>query len=200
MTAIAFSSAIGPVFIDCVISEKPTAELEITEIPVESGARITDHAVVMPKRVSLDIASSNAAASYNALVAFQESRVPFTLVTGLSVFPNMLIRRIEPERDATYSQVLRANVELQEVVIVETAYAADDTGGSDGGGGLSRGQPGGAKSTRAAPPAPSRSGDPTTADRAAGTVQSGDSRARTPTAVDRSALKSMVGNPLGGSP
>lgn len=181
MTAIAFSNSIGPVFIDCVISEKPSAELEITEIPVESGARITDHALILPKKVTLDIASASAAASYNALVAFQERREPFTLVTGLAVFDNMLIKRIEPERDATYSQVLRATVDLQEIVIVET-----------GGSGGTRGQPGGKKSTRAAPPSPSRSGDQATADRAAGTAHRGEPGGGAVTARDRSILHKIL--------
>ena len=50
---IAFSTSIGPVPLDCVISEKPSSELDITEIAIETGAKITDHAVVMPKKVGL---------------------------------------------------------------------------------------------------------------------------------------------------
>lgn len=172
MSVILFSTAIGPVPIDCMVSEKSTAELDITELPTESGSRITDHAVVMPKRVTLDIANEAAAASFNALVAFQESRVPFTLVTGLSVFPNMLVKRIDAERDATFSTVLRAKVDLQEIIIVETAYAADPEGDSGTG---ERGKPGGKKSTRAAPPTSDKAGDAATANRAAQTTQRGDS-------------------------
>lgn len=184
---IAFSSAIGPVPIDCVISEKPQNELEITEIAVETGSKITDHAVVMPKKLSLEIASGNAAATYNALVRFQESRVPFTIVTGLSVMNNMLIKRISPERDATYSKILKATVDLQEVILVGTSYVADPAGDN-----AARGNPGGKKSTRAAPPSADRATG-IAAERATGTVQLGDSAVSTATTADQSYLSSIFG-------
>lgn len=170
MVAIAFSRAIGPVPIQCVIREKPLTELEITEIPVEFGAAITDHAYPLPKRVTLDIADNGGAATFNALVRFQESRVPFTLVTGLSVFRNMLIKRIEPDRDKDFSTTFRATVDLQEIIIVETARAADE--GQEGG------KPGGTKSTKAATPTKGRAGDAATGDRASGPVQRGDAPAK----------------------
>jgi hypothetical protein len=188
MSVIAFSRLIGPVPIDCFISEKPSAELLITEVAVETGAKITDHAVILPKKITLDIAAENAAAAYSALVAFQETREPFTLVTGLSVFPNMLIKRIDPERDATFSTVLRAKVDLQEIVIVGTAYAADPDGDSTG----ERGKPGGTKSTRAAAPSAERSKAGYAADRSTGTIQRGDAGVSTVPA-NKSVLSTLVG-------
>lgn len=188
MSVILFSTAIGPVPIDCMVSEKVTAELDITEIPVEDGSRITDHAVRMPRRVTLDIANQAAAASFNALERFQQSRVPFTLVTGLSVFPNMLVKRIDADRDAMFSKVLRAKVDLQEVIIVGTAYAADPDGDSGTG---ERGKAGGEKSTRAAPPTSEKAGDAATANRASQTVQRGDAGLNTAGARDQSILRGM---------
>lgn len=188
MSAILFSSAIGPVPINCVISEKPSSELDITEIPVETGVKITDHAIVLPKKVSLDLATANAAASYNALVSFQESRIPFTLVTGLSVFPNMLIKGIFPERDATFSTVLKARVELQEIIIVGTAYAADPGGDTS-----ERGKAGGKKSTRAAAPTSNSAKDAATANRASQTTQLGDAAVSTASPADASILSTVFG-------
>ncbi|MCA0345316.1 MAG: hypothetical protein LCH99_37200 [Proteobacteria bacterium] len=167
MSAIAFSRAIGPVAIDCVVSEQHQSGLEITEIPIESGARITDHAFVLPKRVTLEIANDNAVATYNALVAFQASRVPFTLVTGLAVYNNMLISMLDPGRDKEFSRVLRTTIELQEIIIVGTAYADD-------GSGRMAGEPGGRDSTRSSLLAKERARDAATADRVGGTVQRGD--------------------------
>lgn len=187
MVAIAFSRAIGPVPIQCVIREQPLTELEITEIPVEFGAAITDHAYPLPKRVTLDIADNGGAATFNALVRFQESRVPFTLVTGLSVFRNMLIKRIEPERDKDFSTTFRATVDLQEIIIVETARAADE-GQEEGG------KPGGTKSTKAATPTKGRAGDAATGDRASGPVQRGDAPAKgVEPARSQSILKRIAG-------
>jgi hypothetical protein len=171
MAAIAFSPMIGPVPIGAVIREKHRSTLEVTHLPVEDGADITDHAVVMPKTVTLECADSAGAATYQALVAFQESRVPFTLVTGLMVYENMLPISIEPERTVEYSKVFNGNIELQEIIIVGTAHAA-----SDGGEG---GQPGGTDSTRSVSPSEKTAADATTADRASSSIQRGDVSTKT---------------------
>lgn len=188
MSVIAFSSVIGPVPISCILTEKHESGLEITLNPVEFGADITDHAYVRPKRVTLDIADAGAALTYNDLVRFQESRVPFTLVTGLSLYRNMLIKSLDADRDASFSRVLRCKVELQEIIIVDTAYAAAD--GSDA---PQAGKPGGEKSTQAARPTKGRAGDAATADRASGTVQRGDAPASAATPKEQTVLKKYFG-------
>lgn len=184
---IAFSSAIGPVPIDCVISEKLESTLEITEIAVETGSKITDHAVVMPKKITLELANANAAASYNAIERFQESRIPFTFVSGLKVFSNMLVKRLSAERDATFSKILKATVDLQEVILVGTSYVADPAGDN-----ATRGNPGGKKSTRAAPPSADRATG-IAAERSTGTVQLGDSAVSSASTADQSYLSSIFG-------
>lgn len=186
MSVIAFSRAIGPVPISCLLSEKHTSTLEITEIPIETGAKITDHAVVMPKAVTLEAIGENAAATLEALIRFQESRVPFTLVTGLKIYQNMLVKRIDADRDSSFARILRATVDLQEVILVSTAYAADPNGEPNGS--KVRGKPGGTKSTRAAPPASDRASG-IAAERAAGTVQTGDNA--TKTIPDQSILRGL---------
>jgi hypothetical protein len=184
MTAIGFSRAIGPVPVNCVVSEKHQSDLEITEIPIETGARITDHAFVLPKRIVLDTASANAAASFNALVAFQESRVPFSLVTGLKVYSSMLIKRIDADRDKDTARILRCTAEIQEIIVVGTAYTEDPNGRTSG-------QPGGKDSTRSSLLSKERSGDQTTADRVTNTTQLGDTG--TNTVTDQSLLKQVFG-------
>lgn len=179
MSAIAFSSVIGPVPIDCVVSEKHASEIEITEIPIENGSRITDHAFVLPKKISLEIANDNATASFNALVAFQESRVPFTIVTGLFVYSNMLVKSISAERDKVFSQVLRATVDLQEIIIVSTGYTQDP--------GESGEQSNSAN--KADSPTSQNTSDSATQDRASGTINRGDAGAQTvPAGQDSSIL------------
>jgi hypothetical protein len=178
MVAIAFSRVIGPVPINCVITERHTSEIEITEIPIEDGARITDHAFVLPKKVTLDIANENATAAYNALVAFQESRVPFTIVTGLFIYTNMLIKSLNADRDKTFSSVLRCSCDLQEILIVSTAYAADPTSTGDGDPTNSTGSK--VNSQNAS--------DAATADRTTGTVLRGDSATSAVPATDDSSI------------
>lgn len=175
MAAILFSGAIGPIPVSVVLSEAHESTLGITENPIETGAKITDHAYVEPKRLTLDFADANAALTYNALVRFQESRVPFTVVTGLYVYSNMLIRSLKAERDDTFSRILKGSADIQEVIIVETAYASADQDSEA----TDSGQPGGTKSTRSASPSKGRAGDATTRDRVSGSVQRGDAPAKT---------------------
>lgn len=168
MTVIAFSRAIGPIPINCILSEQHTSEVEITGNPIETGAEVNDHAYVKPKQVVLEVADRNAALVYNALVRFQESRVPFYLVTGLTIYKDMLIQAIDATRDKTHSTVLSATVTCRQVIIVSTGSAPGGDGKQPSG------NPGGKNSKGAARPSAEGANNPTTADRAASTVQAGD--------------------------
>lgn len=129
MSVIVYSPAIGPVKIDVVIAEDHTSEIEITSNPIENGSEVNDHAYLAPKQVSFEIASSEAAATYQALVRFQESRVPFTLVTGLMLYRNMLIKSISAKRDKRTSRILGGTIQMQEVIIVSTGGGLAGFGG-----------------------------------------------------------------------
>ena len=195
MTIIAFSRAVGPIPLNCIISEQHTSEVEITGNPIETGAEVNDHAYVKPKKVILEVADRNAAALYNALVRFQESRVPFYLVTGLSVYKDMLIQAIDATRDKTHSTILKATVSLQQVIIVSTGSAP---GGSDP---QPSGKPGGAESTGAARPSAQAANNPVTADRTASTVQAGDNLTNSVApAKSRSLLSQAFGGGSSGAP
>lgn len=193
MSAILFSHLIGPTPVSVIIREVHESSLGITELPIETGAKITDHSYVEPKKIALEFADANAAATYNALVRFQETREPFTFVSGLYVYSSMLIRALSAERDQVYSQVLNGKCELQEIVIVGTAYAApsgDET--EDSAGGKAKGKAGGKDSSRAAKPTAQNTKGAATADRASGTVMRGDSGTTTvPPAKNQSLLRSM---------
>lgn len=167
---IGFSRAIGPVALNVVLTEDHETSIEITSNPIETGAEVNDHAYITPKRVTLEFADANAAATWNALIRFQESRVPFVLVTGLAVYRNMMVKGLKAKRDASFSRVLSGSAELQEVIIVDTAGATAIGGTSF----PPAGNPGGAGSFLSARPTPSRASDAITAIRAAGTVLRGD--------------------------
>lgn len=165
MSTILFSRTIGPVAIGCVIKEDHGSSLEVTEIAIETGAKITDHAYVKPKKLALEVADVNAAATWNALVRFQATRQPFTMVSGLFVYNNMLIDDMTAGRDSQHSGVFKGTVSLREVQIVETARAASD--------GKDSGKDGGKKSTKAATPSKDKAGAGSQ-DRASGPVNRGD--------------------------
>lgn len=191
MSAIIFSHLIGPVPVAVVLSERHEATIGITEQPIETGAKITDHAYVEPKKLTLEFADENAVATYNALVRFQESRTPFTVVSGLFIYNNMLIRAINVTRDVSYSRVLYGTVDLQEAIIVSTSYVSSEGDQNDA---QSSGKAGGKKSTQAARPTTEKAASGTTADRAAATEMRGDAETKTvPAGQDKSLLLQMVG-------
>lgn len=172
MTSIVFSPSIGPVSINVFLGEGHYSDLEITKNPIETGAEVNDHAYIKPKEVNIEFATDSAAATYEALVAFQESRVPFQLVTGLKVYSNMLIETLNPSRDKDTNDILKGTATLREIKIASTATSSKGVSSS------SEASPGGSNSRRAVAPTSSNvdTTDATVANKASGTVVRGDSR------------------------
>lgn len=168
MSTILFSRAIGPVPVDVVLKEQHGSKLSITKNAIETGAKVTDHAYVENKTLSMEIGAADAVATYNALVRFQESRVPFTYVSGLFVYKNLLIAEIDVERDSKHGRVLKGTVSLEEIRIVETARAASDNKDKDKN-----------SKTKSSDPSKDKSKDATTKDKTSGPVNRGDSGTNT---------------------
>lgn len=142
MTCILVSRSIGGVFVDVVISEEHESEMEIAEHPVEKGAKISDHAWRLPYRVTLEsaIAGERGVASFQQLLDVQAAAEPFSLVTGLKVYQNMLIKRLTATRDRENARVLKFEAELQEVVIVNTESSGGSSSDDKAQGTTKRGQ------------------------------------------------------------
>lgn len=142
---ILFPRSIGPVKVDAVIKEIIESRLKITEMPIEFGADVTDHAYVEPMRITIEgiiggslLTSSSggravAVAAWQALKALQQSREPFTLISGLDVHRNILIESLIAERDKDHSMVLKFTADLREIQIVGSAYSAGIAGAPAGG-------------------------------------------------------------------
>lgn len=148
MTCVAITRRIGPVPIDVILEETHRSELEITRNPIEFGADVTDHAYVQPKRLSMrgavasqpgspgvlfGLPGTRAAGAWQQLLLLQSLREPFSVVTGLKVYSNMLIESLEATRDPEKAFILDFRAELIEVIIVSSASApASSTEGKSG--------------------------------------------------------------------
>lgn len=142
MSIIFYNSRIGPVPLSVILKEGHSSSLGITELPIETGAKITDHSYVEPKRLELEFADRFAALTYIALVKFQETRIPFLIIAGLNIYKSMLIKDLRAERDSITSCVLKGSALLQEVIMVSTAKTQAEGGGSKAAGnGKSDSQP-----------------------------------------------------------
>lgn len=120
MSVIIIPRKIGPVAIDCFLYEQHRVNLAITDNAVEDGSSVSDHAYTRPNLLTLDIADEDGAATFVELVEAQALREPFTIVTGLAVYNNMLIENINASRSKETSFILSATVDLREVKIVGT--------------------------------------------------------------------------------
>ena len=140
---------LGGIQLDAVLSETTSSDIRTTSNPVEAGADITDHAIIEPKKIQIlaevsdtplglaaigeivdlitglfgtstssNLTRSNAA--YNGLVQIQEQREPISVQTGLKLYDNMLIKNITVTRDKDTSRIVRMNITMEEVRIVNT--------------------------------------------------------------------------------
>jgi hypothetical protein len=123
---------------DCIVSESPTFEAQPTQNPVEKGATVSDHVMLLPDKLSLRVIISNTpisiltslknlisdddAVSYamKFLVEARDAREPFDLVTDMRTYKDMVIVQFNPKRDASTGSTLDFTLNLQKILIVES--------------------------------------------------------------------------------
>ena len=127
-------------FFDAVLRAEHVQELAITRHPVQiatassaPGGSISDHAYMLPARVTLEIGMSDALDRYNptdytstvsksvsayqTLLTVQARRNPLVLLTRLQTYSNMLIQSIRPIEDYKTRHALRAHVIFEQILM-----------------------------------------------------------------------------------
>lgn len=116
---------------DVTVEELHEHNLVITRHPVEQGAQITDHAYKEPVylRLYLGWSNSNPQAGFDLnyvtdifeqLRNMQISRELVTVITGKATYPNLLIASIREVTDQKTEYALMIQMDLQEVILVDT--------------------------------------------------------------------------------
>ena len=142
---------IGDLIVSALTGVDGTDEMSVTEKPVEAGYIVSDAAIKMPIRRSIDIvlanpdysveAGINAALSgsveqfndtwrdkKNRLYEYFENKELVTLQTHSEVILSMLIQSITPSYDVENNfDAFVANITLQEVRVVGTGEIDDST-------------------------------------------------------------------------
>lgn len=139
---------IGGFFFDGFIEVSYEHTLEVTSNPVETGAAVTDHAYVNPRKLQMRIRMSDVHQSlvagqfeggwsrsvkaWNVLDKMQTARIPVMVGTQLGMYPNMLITSLKADEDQETYRGLYATVELTEIPIarvktVEISAASQTT-------------------------------------------------------------------------
>ena len=135
-------SQIGEIGILATLEEAYTDAIQTTEHPVQIGASITDHAFKLPSEVTMRCGWTNStegqaaiistfggggmstadyvASVYSQLLALQESREVFTLITSRRYYDSMLIASLGVTTDKTTSQALIVTATFRRIIIVGT--------------------------------------------------------------------------------
>lgn len=137
--------------VDAVISERHSAQVELTKHPVESGVSPTDHARLLPQKLRLeamvtntplnqvdrdfrgvsgDASSSGApgATGYAQRVLAELDKIRtdrglIVISTPVRVYRRMMLTSIEVPRDSKTADALRITLEFEELRIVKTDVA-----------------------------------------------------------------------------
>ena len=126
---------INGLFFDAVLSTNIETKLTVTSHPVQNGANISDHAYSEPVQVSMEIGMSDAMASmkpgqfygawsksvsaYRQLVELQNSRKPFSILTRLNSYTDMVITGISVNDEPNALYGLKCSVNMQQIIMAE---------------------------------------------------------------------------------
>lgn len=118
-------------FVDIYFDEKHEVTVSKTRQPLESGATLTDHAVRIPNRLTLQGMTSDligsgrerAADTWARIQAMADARTQFDVVTPIGIYQNMLLTNAETTRNSGTGGGLIFKIELEEVLIVSLTTA-----------------------------------------------------------------------------
>lgn len=191
--SVALLSPAIPLILPVSIREQHVFSMEMTENPVETGASLNDHYIRKPRELTLEVAAEIPQLVWQAFLRIRNDARPFTVVTGLDIYRNMLVKDVSVSRTKDNAKIFSGTIALKESIFARTARTAA-TGASETEAASERG---GAKrpTARNTP-----SGTPTQ-DRATSTVHRGDNptaiaptEGNSPEAVqNRSILKGILG-------
>lgn len=138
------------IVLDGVINESVKSDITVTRNPIEIGQDVTDHAIIQPKKYTLegvvtdtprifegistaivdrvtglfgsstDEGRSRSNSAYLTLVRLQESRIPFDIDTGFQKFTHVLIESINTSQDKNTSAAFFFTASLIQINIAET--------------------------------------------------------------------------------
>lgn len=128
---------IGGFALDATIQEDYQSDVNITEFPVEFGASINDHRIILPQkyivtgRVSdtpfkddgqwLNSADeTRSAAAFSTFRDIQTTGEPIDVQSGLKLYENMVIQSIRCSQDPATARTFDFTAILQEIIITET--------------------------------------------------------------------------------
>lgn len=146
--------SVAGMVIDATVSETHTSTCDVSENPVEEGPSISDHVQLNPAELTVEGVisdtplghavigniqnlvrnsqvlfggSSRSVDAYNDLLRLQKSRRPFTVITDLKRYQNMIITDLTAPRTEATGRALHFTAVMKEVFIVQSKEIDVDT-------------------------------------------------------------------------
>lgn len=112
--------------VDVTVREVHELPTTVTSKPVEDGSKISDNAINEAARVSIDgiltddLIGDSWEDKWRSLQEIRDAREPFTVVTAIAVYENMLFERLTVNRSASTGGALFFSAQLKNVRIIES--------------------------------------------------------------------------------
>ena len=142
------TTQIGNIQLDVATQETHNARSYTTTNPVEDGVDITDHVRLMPLEITLtgvisdtpsvfnliknpSLSTTNFVTTilgtskrsidaYNKIMELRKSRTPFTVITNLNVYDDMILEDFTVERNAYTANAIHFTAKMKQIKIVGT--------------------------------------------------------------------------------
>lgn len=120
---------IGVMQVDVTVRESHSMGSQVTDKPVEDGTVINDVVILNAARVSIsgimtdDRLGTSFTDKWNALLELRRSREPFTVVTSLAVYEDMIFENISCSRDVSTAGAVFFDADLKNVRIIQSETA-----------------------------------------------------------------------------
>lgn len=154
MAILITNASIGNVTLDASVNEVHSAEVEVTDHPVEKGANVSDHKRSKPETIQIEGVISNTPIpkpddqlttrqtgsisfssrgemdvslvtnAWDALRKIKDGDELVQVITSLRIYDNMAITSLSAPRDARTGQVLRFTAQLKQIKIVNSQTVA----------------------------------------------------------------------------
>lgn len=124
-----------PLVFDASIREQHGAQYVATQVPIEGGARVTDHVQPQPVPLVMDVGLTDtpdqlvrplfdrAKSLYGQLLALAATREPMDVATSLRIYTSMVITAISAPRTGDSGQALVVTVTWQQIEIATVDQA-----------------------------------------------------------------------------
>lgn len=130
MACTLYSRSIGWVPVDVFVKETTKDSVEIAKHPVEAGTLISDHAWINPREITISgIITGGSMAGYEALHQLQTTLEPFDIISGFSIYSNMLLQNLTATREKSSGQICAFDATCRQVIIVSSEQS--DTSDND---------------------------------------------------------------------